>query len=121
MQPYFEGQGATVYHGDCLVVLRELPDCSVDSVVTDPPYGLEFMGKEWDAPWKGDARAASATTVQADAIGGFQDGSGGNAFSRSRVRTDTRRHGGDMLTANHGFQSWCEDWAAECLSDFACP
>jgi hypothetical protein len=34
--------------GDCLERLRELPDCSVDSVVTDPPYGLSFMGKRWD-------------------------------------------------------------------------
>jgi hypothetical protein len=34
--------------GDCLDVLRTLPDCSVDSVVTDPPYGLSFMGKRWD-------------------------------------------------------------------------
>lgn len=37
-----------IYHGDCLEVLRTLPDCSVDSVVTDPPYGLSFMGKRWD-------------------------------------------------------------------------
>ena len=35
-------------HGDCLERLRELPDCSVDSCVTDPPYGLSFMGKAWD-------------------------------------------------------------------------
>ncbi len=35
-------------HGDCLDVLRTLPDCSVDAVVTDPPYGLAFMGKKWD-------------------------------------------------------------------------
>jgi site-specific DNA-methyltransferase (adenine-specific) len=34
--------------GDCLDVLRTLPDCSVDAVVTDPPYGLAFMGKRWD-------------------------------------------------------------------------
>jgi site-specific DNA-methyltransferase (adenine-specific) len=34
--------------GDCLDVLRTLPDCSVDAVVTDPPYGLSFMGKRWD-------------------------------------------------------------------------
>jgi hypothetical protein len=34
--------------GDCLEVLRTLPDNSVDSVVTDPPYGLSFMGKRWD-------------------------------------------------------------------------
>ena len=34
--------------GDCLDVLRTLPDNSVDSIVTDPPYGLSFMGKRWD-------------------------------------------------------------------------
>jgi len=37
-----------LYHGDCLEVMRTLPDCSVDAVVTDPPYGLSFMGKRWD-------------------------------------------------------------------------
>lgn len=30
--------------GDCLKVLKELPENSVDSIVTDPPYGLSFMG-----------------------------------------------------------------------------
>ena len=39
----------TLLHGDCRQVLRTLPDCSVDSVVTDPPYELGFMGKQWDA------------------------------------------------------------------------
>jgi len=34
--------------GDCLKRLPELDDNSVDSVVTDPPYGLSFMGKDWD-------------------------------------------------------------------------
>ena len=38
----------TLHHGDCLDVLKTLPDCSVDSIVTDPPYGLSFMGKRWD-------------------------------------------------------------------------
>jgi site-specific DNA-methyltransferase (adenine-specific) len=37
-----------IHHGDCLEVLRTLPDNSVDAVVTDPPYGLSFMGKRWD-------------------------------------------------------------------------
>ena len=37
-----------ICHGDCLEVLRTLPDNSVDAVVTDPPYGLSFMGKGWD-------------------------------------------------------------------------
>jgi hypothetical protein len=38
----------TVHHGNCLDILPTLPDCSVDSVVTDPPYELGFMGKDWD-------------------------------------------------------------------------
>ena len=38
----------TLLHGDCLELLRALPDSSVDAVVTDPPYGLAFMGKRWD-------------------------------------------------------------------------
>ena len=38
----------TLHHGDCLEVMRTMPDASVDAVVTDPPYGLFFMGKRWD-------------------------------------------------------------------------
>ena len=34
--------------GDCLEVLKTIPDNSIDSIVTDPPYGLSFMGKKWD-------------------------------------------------------------------------
>ncbi len=37
-----------VLHGDSLEILKDLPDNSVDTVVTDPPYGLSFMGKKWD-------------------------------------------------------------------------
>jgi DNA modification methylase len=76
LDPYFADDVATVYAGDCLDVLRQLPDNSVDAVVTDPPYGLGntspalvaetltawiggdreyipegrgFMGRPWDA------------------------------------------------------------------------
>jgi site-specific DNA-methyltransferase (adenine-specific) len=37
-----------LFLGDCFDALRQLPDASVDAVVTDPPYGLSFMGKKWD-------------------------------------------------------------------------
>ena len=37
-----------ILQGDCREVLKSLPDCSVDAVVTDPPAGIGFMGKEWD-------------------------------------------------------------------------
>ena len=39
----------TLHHGDCLAVLKTLPDASVDGVVTDPPYLIDFMGKSWDS------------------------------------------------------------------------
>lgn len=37
-----------VIHGDCLDELRRMPDASIDSLVTDPPAGISFMGKAWD-------------------------------------------------------------------------
>ena len=35
-------------NGDCLEQMKQLPDNSVDSIVTDPPYGISFMAKKWD-------------------------------------------------------------------------
>lgn len=39
---------AVLLQGDCLEVLKELPSDSLDSLVTDPPAGISFMGKAWD-------------------------------------------------------------------------
>ncbi|PUA41382.1 site-specific DNA-methyltransferase [Pseudomonas protegens] len=41
-QPY------ALHLGDCLELLCSLPDNQVDSIVTDPPYGLSFMNSQWD-------------------------------------------------------------------------
>ena len=38
----------TLLKGDCIKQLKKLEDNSVDSVVTDPPYEIGFMGKGWD-------------------------------------------------------------------------
>ena len=47
-------EGSTVYHGDCLEVMDKMEKCSVDSIVTDPPYHLTSIvkrfGKEDAAP-----------------------------------------------------------------------
>jgi site-specific DNA-methyltransferase (adenine-specific) len=56
MEPYYADESVTLHHGDCLDVMRTLPDASVDAIVTDPPYGLGFMGRDWDdlppgLPW----------------------------------------------------------------------
>ncbi|AUO78914.1 DNA methyltransferase [Salinibacter phage M1EM-1] len=47
MDPYHETGNIRVYHGSCEEVLAAL-DLSVSAVVTDPPYGLAFMGRDWD-------------------------------------------------------------------------
>jgi site-specific DNA-methyltransferase (adenine-specific) len=48
MNPYYTDDTITLHHGDCLDILRQLSDASVDAIITDPPYGLGFMGKAWD-------------------------------------------------------------------------
>jgi DNA modification methylase len=37
-----------VLQGDCLELMRSLEDNSIDAIVTDPPAGISFMGKDWD-------------------------------------------------------------------------
>ena len=36
-------------NSDCIATMRAMPDNSIDSIVTDPPYELGFMGKSWDS------------------------------------------------------------------------
>ena len=54
-----------LYHGDCREVLAGRPAGSVDAVVTDPPYGLEFMGKDWDSFSTGDGFRRSRNPADA--------------------------------------------------------
>lgn len=48
MKPYYDKDNITIYHGECLDVMQEMEDNSIDTIITDPPYALEFMGKGWD-------------------------------------------------------------------------
>jgi DNA modification methylase len=49
MTLHYQNDRATIYHGDCRNIMEgQLPDNWVDSIVTDPPYELGFMGKGWD-------------------------------------------------------------------------
>ncbi|MDE0852885.1 MAG: site-specific DNA-methyltransferase [Nevskia sp.] len=75
--------------GDCLDVMRSLPDGSVDAIVTDPPYGLAFMNQRWD-------------------------GAGG--FASSLARAGVLRAGvGGRPSPSVLYQRFCEAWARECL------
>jgi site-specific DNA-methyltransferase (adenine-specific) len=86
--PHYADELATLYLGDCVEVMAELPAESVDAIVTDPPYGLEFMGKEWDRLWNEG-----------------EDGRQG--------RID--EHGGMDMWGKRPQQAWHEAWAREAL------
>ena len=80
MEPVVVVGGARVFLGDCREVLRSLPDNSVDSVVTDPPYELGFMGKNWDS-----SGIAYDVTVWAECLRVLKPGGHIVAFGGSRT------------------------------------
>lgn len=99
----YQDEQVIVHLGDCLDVLKTLADCSVDSVVTDPPYGLEFMGKEWDS--FGGKRDAGSRGGAGDKgiLPGY--GRGGTSEDRFAFRQKS----------SNAFGQWCGEWATECL------
>lgn len=48
IEPKWQQDKVTLYLADCLELMGQMPENSVDAIVTDPPYGLSFMGKDWD-------------------------------------------------------------------------
>ncbi|MFV8276319.1 DNA-methyltransferase [Mycobacteroides abscessus] len=104
--PHYQDDSVTLHHGDCIDVLRELPERSVDAVVTDPPYGIRFMGKAWDgADIEERTARGRETNPMPKGVGGPQGG------YRSRAAEAGRYD----LSANAAFGEWCSAWATECL------
>lgn len=128
-EPYYQSGPVTVYNGDCIEVMRTLPDESVHAVVTDPPYGLEFMGKEWDGA-NGFRRSLNAADAGRDSVFGRTSKTAPEYRTRGVILgqiSEGDRSKGPLPTgpgtnsrgyADHdanAFQAWCEVWAAECL------
>lgn len=89
--PFYADERATLYHGDALAVLRELPSASVDAVITDPPYSSGGMVR-------GDRMQDVHTKyVNTDSKSGREL----EAFSG-----DTRD--------SFGYWFWCSVWLGEC-------
>lgn len=123
-----DGQTLRLVLGDCIKKMQGLPEGTIGAITTDPPYGLEFMGKNWDAPWK--------YTISEH---GFTDG--GNrlpapTFTSSRnptcqacgLRQRTWEGEPDKceceepefdsvsstVSDRQKFQAWCVTWLKEC-------
>lgn len=69
---------ATILEGDALEEMRSLPDNSIDGILTDPPYGLNFMGKGWD-------RGIPGTPYWMEALRVVKPGSSLLAFGGTRT------------------------------------
>lgn len=113
----------SLWHGDALEVLQRLPDGSVDAVVTDPPYGLEFMGREWDrfTP-TGFTDGAVREPAPSWSRSAWQNKRcvrcGHIASGGSPCRCDEpvwTIETGKSNAAAHAYQAWCQAWAAHCL------
>ena len=97
MSLHYTDERVTLHLGDCMAVMASLPEKSVDAIVTDPPYGINFMGKAWDN-----------AAILGRAVAG-------------KDHTTTRERSGSMhageydvsLKGNHAFEEWTYAWAIE--------
>jgi len=104
MRSVFVGERQyTVVHGNSRSVLRALPSCSVDSVVTDPPAGIGFMGKKWDEFGKVSQRSVNAAKNKKGLLPHY--GRGGT--QQSRIAYKTRARDGFVAYMS---QILCEAW-----------
>ena len=78
---------------DCLEHMRTMPDNSVDAIVTDPPYGLSFMGKEWDS-------FGTDTRQPGDEHYWVPD----NPYGRANVRYGWNQDKNKLAASNRAFQ-----------------
>jgi hypothetical protein len=125
-----------IIEGDCLEVMRQMDEASIDAIVTDPPYGLEFMGRNWDAPWKagegtGEHNAGFNTKTYKDGstaqipnftgntnptcrnCGGTRGGN--DRQSRRKCRCDKPEFPNTTLPRMLAAQQWHQAWATEAL------
>ena len=92
-RPYYQDDSVTLYGGDALAVLRELPTASVDALITDPPYSSGGMVRGDRAGVSTKSKYVTTQNTQRDTLVDF---SGDNRDQRA-------------------YAYWCTLWLAECL------
>ena len=111
----------SVLRGDCVEVMAGMEPDSVDAIVCDPPYGLEFMGKEWDRPW---SVGFSEMGIPGKRMAMPSFGSSRNPMCRTcrKHQRGTKRcecaapdFDETPATASAQFGEWCRPWATAAL------
>jgi len=90
-----------VFYGDALEWLAGQEENSIDAVLTDPPYGLEFMGKEWDSPKNLWADRKPEDHCFKDLQNPYSGRLRPNPYLSVRV---------NKYVAGYSFQEWCRRW-----------
>ena len=101
LTPFLDDIDVILYAGDCIEVMARMPGASVDAIVTDPPYGLEFMGKGWDSFGGTHNDGARGGTSDKGVLPGY--GRGGSSQDRVKFRSTSAKQ----------FQAFSEAWARE--------
>ncbi len=89
MRPFFENESGKIYQGECLRILAEMEDGSVDAVITDPPYSSGGLTKN-------DRAQKTSKKYQ----------QGGTEKKYPEFVGDTRD--------GHSWLAWCSLWIGEC-------
>ena len=83
-----------IINSDCLKAMQEMPDGCIDAIVTDPPYGLSFMGAKWDSFNGSNGKQTTKERQDEGKMWCIKVATG--AFV-------ARRHGKIFITGNSGF------------------
>ena len=103
----------TLLHGDCLEEMAAMDAGSVDAVVTDPPYGIGFMGKAWDT-YGPEARRLAEEKAALPCHVPNRNRPRGGSFPQASKATSAGSY--DVSRAgNVRFQEWCAAWSSEAL------
>jgi len=97
-----------ILQGDCIEEMKKLKENSVDAIITDPPYGLGFMNKEWDSPAK--HRELVARELKRSAERKAQGKSPTDAPFSQSVQPGLAIKG---AKEGRWYQEWCEQWSKE--------
>jgi site-specific DNA-methyltransferase (adenine-specific) len=92
-----------IINGDCIEEMKKLPDNSIDAIITDPPYGLEFMGKSWDS-FSDNGDSELLHNIQNDGKDNVYKNKGFNVLPRYEPNKN-----------NINFQQFTINWAREAL------
>lgn len=105
-----------IHEGDLFDVLPTLDAESIDACVTDPPYGIGFMGREWDTFKPGTGKHRKLMHPRERVLGKIiSDNPNINGRSRSPALSPSQIDYDYTAAGLRGFQQWTTEWAAEVL------